>query len=370
MRRTVLGNRTTAACARPRARRHRYTVRMDGTAATAAKPRDRRLDSLRGVAIVAVVVGHVIVAAYQGVRAAPLPLRLLFTVLTSFHVQLFAFVAGYLTKSLGGVRARAAWIGQRALRLLLPLAAWTTVIWLGAGMPGGLPLLARMLVDSDKGVKGLWFFAALFTASVLFALISWNEPLMVCVTTVLTLAPFTSHVLDLTRGERLLPFLVVGYLAKKHGWRTGWWAPVLYAVGFCALWSGSGANMLYPQPRWVFALNTLWAESGWWHGGTMLLNTLRVAVPLCAIATAFLVARWWQPLAGWGQRSLGIYATHQFFLATALGTGLVAFGTGLVGALLGAWVLTELLGRWGPTALVFLGQPQARARPAGTGPPA
>lgn len=333
------------------------------TATAADKPRDQRIDSLRGIAIVAVVVGHVLLRVYPAIGVAPVQWSVLFTVLTSFHVQLFAFLSGYLAKAPTSVSAAGRWIGSRVTRLLLPYAAWTVVFWAGFGSRGrsGLSGLLNMLLYPGEGAQtAMWFLAALFMASVVFALFAWNEPLLVAVTVVLALWPVEWAFLDFNLAQRLLPFFVAGFLARRYGWRTGWWAPPLYVITLALMWSDNGVNMLYPAPTWALTVNEAIGDS-WMLGGTMLVRMLRVVMPLAAIATLFLIARRWQPLADWGRRSLGVYAAHQLFLGFGIGSGIVLLASKLVGTLGGAWLTSELLAQWWGTALVFLGQ--ARKKP-------
>ena len=334
------------------------------TAPTQTQPRDDRIDSLRGVAIVAVVVGHVLLRVYPAIGSAPTLWAVLFTVLTSFHIQLFAFLSGYLAKAPTSVVDAGRWIGTRTVRLLLPYVVWTTIFWLGVGSRGrtGLSGLFGMLMFPGEGAQtAMWFLAALFMASVIFALFAWSEPLLVAVTVVFALWPVEWLFLDFNLAERLLPFFVVGFLTRRHGWRTGWWAPLLYLFTLALMWSGNGVNMLYPAPTWVLSVNESIAES-WMLGGTMLVRALRVVMPLAAIATLFFIARRWQPLVGWGKRSLGVYAAHQLFLSFGVGSGIILLASKLVGALGGAWLTTELLSHWKITALVFLGQAPKRRR--------
>jgi len=328
------------------------------TAPAQGKPRDNRIDSLRGVAIVAVVLGHVLLRVYPAIGVAPTIWAVLFTVLTSFHIQLFAFLSGYLAKAPTSVVDVGRWIGSRTVRLLLPYVAWTIVFWLAVeGQErSGLSGLYSMLMFPGEGAQAaMWFLAALFMASVIFALFAWNEPLLVAVTVVLALWPVEWAFLDFNLAQRLLPFFVAGFLARRYGWRTGWWAPPLYLVTLALMWSDNGVNMLYPAPTWVLSVNESIAES-WMLGGTMLVRALRVVMPLAAIATLFLIARRWQPLVGWGKRSLGVYAAHQLFLGFGVGSGIILLVSKLAGALGGAWLTTELLAHWKLTALVFLGQ--------------
>ncbi|TLM66265.1 MAG: acyltransferase, partial [Actinobacteria bacterium] len=278
--------------------------------AAPASGRDPRLDSLRGLAMVAVVVGHVILGAFHGIGNAPYGFQFAFTVLTSFHVQLFAFISGYLTKPPQSVGDGVGAIGRRALQLLLPFAAWTTVFWLAGGRPLGL---GSMLTALAGGTPPMWFLMALFVVSLFFYLFSWNETLLVVLTCLIALWPAAVPGFCVIQAERLVPFFVAGHLAKKHGWKTGWWTAPLYLAGMWAIWSSAGANLLFPTPLWTDAFNA-WASDVWWLGGSVLVRTLRVAVPLCGIGALFLAGRRWTPLQGWGTRSLGVYAAHQLVL--------------------------------------------------------
>ena len=62
--------------------------------------RDPFIDSLKGIAILLVVMGHVIVTMYTEKQAET---NIIFRICYSFHMPLFMTISGYLTGMWGGL---------------------------------------------------------------------------------------------------------------------------------------------------------------------------------------------------------------------------------------------------------------------------
>ena len=307
-------------------------------------PRDKSLDALRGLAIVLVVAGHAIPAAVVASHGGPgwisidptswVPTAtakdLLFNLIYSFQMPLFAFVSGLVLwpprdSPLGK------WIALRARRLLVPYFAWFLVTYLliEGSASAGLGGLGAALFGAVVGRGGLWYLYVLFISSVVIESLArtragrWLVPASVVALAAVVLALPPVNVLYLGQLVAVYPFVVLGYMvspfkAKLAEQRRGllWGAPVVFAVLF------------YLQyPHWILEMSPIWRIAALVPGGYFL----RILAPYAcaAAAIAFLFALY-QKRSGrvtdaqvWlGRRSLGIYAIHGLVLVLLVRWGL------------------------------------------------
>lgn len=87
------------------------------------KKRDIRLDILKGIAILFVVIGHVINQKYDTVNYNT---NWVFKFAYSFHMPLFFFVSGYLCGFKKPESFNIQYIKNRSIRILIPYLIWTT----------------------------------------------------------------------------------------------------------------------------------------------------------------------------------------------------------------------------------------------------
>ena len=168
---------------------------MDDESARRAAPRTDFIDRLRVVLTALVIAHHVAITYgasgswfYREVTDAVSPSSLLLTVLTAvdqaFFMGMFFLIAGYFTPGSWRRKGSARFIGERVLRLGVPLLVFGFV--LGplsvalAGVPSGQPVIERwldMMVRATFVMGPLWFALALL----LFALgwVAWAR-LPVC----------------------------------------------------------------------------------------------------------------------------------------------------------------------------------------------
>ncbi len=124
------------------------------------------LDVIKGIAIFLVVMGHVMAMCIRGIDRAPL-----FKFIGEIHMPLFFFVSGFLAmrrKDDGTVILPRA--GQRALRLLLPMIAVSSlwVLWFPlSGLESPLaPGFGGLWADEWK--NGYWFTPVLYEITLVF----------------------------------------------------------------------------------------------------------------------------------------------------------------------------------------------------------
>lgn len=125
------------------------------------------LDSLRGFAILLVVVGHLIQFNYNDGLLNPV-----FNIIYSFHMPLFFFLSGCSrnvyenTKGIGvtSIRYLGKEIWSKFTSLIIPSVAWTFLV----------PLFFQNEIDFHfDAVSGYWFLNILFAINVLWGVISF-----------------------------------------------------------------------------------------------------------------------------------------------------------------------------------------------------
>ena len=133
-------------------------------------PRDRRIDLCYVIGILLVVAGHSGVDSRFASTA-------LFRWIYAFHMPLFFALSGYLFRYGGGSGQVGAgtFARRRALRLLLPLVVWTTLVFIPKGLlsayamrPSELSFSAYLhafLYPADNPIRPFWFLEVLFEVS-------------------------------------------------------------------------------------------------------------------------------------------------------------------------------------------------------------
>ena len=178
--------------------------------------RERGLDAVRVLAMLAIVTGHLW-------TASPWVRPVLFT----WHVPIFFFLAGYLWNEHRGLLAEAR---QRALTILLPFAAWAVLLTLlldrGRFWPA-LHELARQAWRAEGFVRpfwAFWFALALFFAAVLYRAVSplpWlpRAALVLGATAAVSTAASAGHhlPLDLGQGIACTTWILAGHALRRAG---------------------------------------------------------------------------------------------------------------------------------------------------------
>lgn len=355
------------------------------------RPRDVRLDALRGFAVTAVVLGHCLVRAVPpqltagpglqfeaGVGFVPVSVMsgVLLNVIYSFHIPLFAFVSGQL---LHGSRQGAGWrlIKSRFASLMVPYFAWMMVAWAFSG-PWTLSALLRYVAAgavNDQAPGALWFLYALFMSTVVYAAVRSTtssglllafSALLVGFAGILPIPAAHQHSLGLSEVAWVYPFVIAGYFAAVYrplidGSRVlQWVAPIVWILTLPLVWPVAVAGERWWLPHfaaWISALvpaPAILAKGAW--------AVARVVGAMAGVLTAYFgfayIRGGFMKWAAWlGTRSIGVYAAHGFFLLT-LGATVAWLRVGVMFALAmaGSIGLTLLLERTAPTRRVFLGQ--------------
>lgn len=326
------------------------------------RERDDRLDALKALAILGVILGHAISTPFgHDARSAPVGAAIVFTLLTGLHLPVFMFVAGRLTKPGMG----AAWLGGRALRLLVPYLAWAAVqwpVWFRSQSPAQY---AVHIVLQPQATNALWFLYVLFECSAIFALVRGNRRTLAVIAGALVLLPMPPiGYLGVTYAAKMLPFMVAGYLTREWKLSAQWWLVPLAALLVVPLWAGAGSNLLWSQPAWAATVAAAGGPAGTQAVG-LVLRLLRLAMPLAGVGAMFWAVAGGGPawLRSLGVMSLGLYCAHILFLRYHVpGPPYAAIVTAFVAAVAGAVAVTLVLqwSRW--AAFVFLGSGRVPSR--------
>jgi fucose 4-O-acetylase-like acetyltransferase len=183
--------------------------------------RNTLADSLKGGAILLVVVGHVI-QVIHGSTVKCLENEL-YIAIYSFHMPIFVLVSGYFASKSLECRNFQAFCWRRAQRLLVPFFTWAVILYFQHKLHDGEYLKALMSpLAAYKSIiapiHGLWFLWALFWVSVIAAAFSISRRntivvgLLVCG---VSFAIGNDQYFGLRFILWLLPFFVLGYWVKR-----------------------------------------------------------------------------------------------------------------------------------------------------------
>lgn len=124
--------------------------------------RNAYMDYLKGIAIVAVIVGHSLNNIVpQG--------NMLFNLVYSFHMPLLMFVSGYIEEQNREKYALKEWrmLTKRICRLLIPYVSWSVLYEIISGQILEVNIKDFGLLLLGCKENGLWFFPVLFGLKVL-----------------------------------------------------------------------------------------------------------------------------------------------------------------------------------------------------------
>lgn len=128
------------------------------------KARLSYLDSIKGLLIILVIIGHAIQFSLPDYE-----LNFVFRFIYSFHMPLFFFVSGFLANR-GKFNSNV--IAKRAYQLLIPFVVWALITPFIYNGSFDINRTLQTLIYPDRG---LWFLYNLFIYSALFNIAEWLE---------------------------------------------------------------------------------------------------------------------------------------------------------------------------------------------------
>lgn len=335
--------------------------------AAAPRPRDVRLDALKGIAICCVVLFHVMGQFWITNPHVALDIR---AVVSAFMLPLFAFLSGYVLSRSGGFRPREYFI-RRTVGLLVPYVAWELVyaaifrrtVFASASAFGAH--VAAILADPHAEGR-MWYLYVLWACLMLLGVSRlWGDRTWMVVASV-PVALLLAQVPHFGAVAGVYPFVALGVVVRRAESAL---MPAMKAIGigcgvaFVPLWFALRWRGVVTHTRAVtdIAFPPLWSPG---------IYVLSIVTATAAIGALFAWSFWWrpgllEPLAIPGRLSFGIYVSHFLFIdgwhEPAPWLFPVMWGVALGGGMAVTW----LLQRWHVSATLFLGE---RWKPAPSRP--
>lgn len=213
-----------------------------------AGERSRRVDTLKGIAIFFVTLGHAIIFYPVNLHEDP-ACQLLFEFVSSLHMELFFLVSGYCFRLRDGYGK---FVGKKLLRLGVPYVVFNLLDMIPRQLLSSLVNRPRPMGESLERIllRGgeLWFLYALFVLFLFFpALHRFCERCpkgdLLLLAASLPLAYFSPRLPELfllDRVGRYLFYFTLGYvLRRREGWFRGTFLPRWTAekgLGCLGLW--------------------------------------------------------------------------------------------------------------------------------------
>lgn len=273
-----------------------------------SKTRNVYMDYLKGIAILAMVIGHLISDIPAG--------NILFNIIYSFHMPLLFFVSAYIeedNRENYADRERSMLI-KRASGILLPYLSWSilyTIFRGGISLDMKMEDWAAILLGYES--NGLWFLLVLFGLKVMHFFywkicrviikpVLWKNVLGICLLEcmVVLLALVTKQTFVVNMLSYAIPYflavVIVDFMQVRKMIESEWMAA-------CALF-------VYAAVFPFFSFhNTHWTT-----------QIIRIALSLCIIVLCWklqnkwAVSGWNQTISLFGRYSLAVYLLHGFLL--------------------------------------------------------
>lgn len=203
---------------------------------TPAKPRDLSFDVMKGIAIYAVVMGHVLL--FSPDRSTD---TLLMSIIAWSHMPLFFFISGYFSykKSADGVAFAAPHLWQRFKQLVVPMVTMSALYalyfshsHLTAAQGVGSDWIVNMgLLWRDESKWGYWFTIALFEIIVTYRCLAplmrhlrsgWAQLMSIPAVFAILIALYkvvpteVGNILELKMVAMYTPVFLMGVVARKN----------------------------------------------------------------------------------------------------------------------------------------------------------
>jgi len=205
--------------------------------------RDSRIDSIKGLLIILVILGHVITTLDNNNFINHGVMGLIYV----FHMPLFILISGYLTKNPDQQSAQGMWKG--VLRIFIPLVIFHVLSSIRVSLTGGS--FRNAMIYFPYGV--LWYLMCLIYWRVILYYTPRplrQRPLLYLGIAFLVtmMCGFTKlgNILSIQRGLNFYTFFLLGYYYRQGQLSTRWWkANALH--GILALVLLPTIFLLYPR---------------------------------------------------------------------------------------------------------------------------
>lgn len=296
--------------------------------------RESYMDFLKGIAILAVIVGHSVADIAN--------LIVTYNVIYSFHMPLLIYISAYIEEKYRNKYADRMYrmLIKRAITLLIPYLSWTIIY--GVASEGALYLCSKSFLNDLLGYTAsrLWFLAVLFGLKCMHLgywylqskfniqnlILDFISVFMLAMI-VLLLAICTKHPFIINMLSYAIPYFTGVLIAGKEKIRT------------------------FVKQQWVIATSMLTYVAMFqffsFYNTTWITQVLRIGLSLCVIVVCCNIEDSWKTdnalkklVCIAGKNSMEIYLLHSFMLdykeiimradSTYLGTALaILFSAGV-----------------------------------------
>lgn len=223
--------------------------------------RDKKIDFLKGFAIILVVLGHVVQYGHPNYNE-----NIVYKLIYSFHMPLFMFLSGWVMNySLKKDFVLSVFMKKRFIQLMVPFITWAIL--------GSLyrSLSSKTIIDISSFIHsftahflrpehGLWYCWVLFFACMIHGIIyrltkNGGTGVLIVVALVLLVLPLP-NIFGLHNLQKLLVFYTAGYVINKNKYSSSTTCNVIGAV----LWSISVFIVFIRGHRFIFDENLIVAR--------------------------------------------------------------------------------------------------------------
>ena len=192
------------------------------------------IDNLKGILIILVVIGHVLLPSAEGGGTPPYTTVMLYNSIYLFHMALFIFVSGFLAKHVY-TPERGLNVNKILSLILLALIFHLCIILLDHGYKHLLSKTLNLVFASAD-----WYLVALAWWYLLTPALSKMRPgpaiaIAICIGLLCGYAPDINKTLTLARTLSFLPFFVLGYYCSQSTLQKLLESKFLSVVAICAL---------------------------------------------------------------------------------------------------------------------------------------
>lgn len=266
--------------------------------------RDYLIDNLKFVLICCVVIGHFI---EPYIRQAAY-FEIIFVCIYSFHMPMFVFISGYLSKSANSISPH-----KIVTTLLIPYIIFSLLWHLRESVHTGM-----LDFDLLSPTFHLWYLLSLFSWKLLLPVVRTIKHYVVVsfiISLAVGLSPFIGNTASLARTFSLLPFFVLGTACSSsvlHSIHTRKYLAIAGLIVICAI---AYILVFYQFNYRIIGWTDPYHFAGYSNSGGLLVRLILIIISaLIGVAVITLTPSGKTFFTALGARTLTVYIFHGFLV--------------------------------------------------------